>query len=456
MGRRVKYESPVSAVKYEGPVVKPLDLDEVPGIRVVDTRKTYTTPSVGKPKITEQQVDAINAARRMMLASLDEDLHSNGHLPRFAQRIDDEYYGQGLPMDYILRGNEFMPARMLAWKKGGKIQFAKCGKKVTKHQNTSVLPDWKFSDLSDADKTAYKTGMEAVRGTGQDFIFKGYNFGKVGETKAVPTVTTPTLAPSLQTAVDQVSTQNTQNATQAFSTMKTNPIKAFTSSNNQSVGSAVGSAGKFGTFMQGAAKPLLAGASAMETIGDNNRMFNGLKEGVKESTMSAMPNKVTRRSDRMILTAGDPYRQAAKRQLNSNIPMTSDPTANMQMQQQKFDNYNQMMLQGNLAEKDEMVQKDAQRLANQKAYDQMDMQIENKRGQMMGQMKSSLAQLEASRQAANSQSKANLRQQLLGFKKGGKMRSTPEQLWLDQNKSTNKFISQLNKQAFELLKMLLS
>ena len=81
---------------------------------MVDTRKTYTTPSVGKPKITEQQVDAINAARRMMLASLDEDLHSNGHLPRFAQRIDDEYYGQALPMNYILRGNEFMPIRMLA------------------------------------------------------------------------------------------------------------------------------------------------------------------------------------------------------------------------------------------------------------------------------------------------------------------------------------------------------
>lgn len=210
---------------------------------MVDTRKTYTTPSVVKPKITEQQVDAINAARRMMLASLDEDLHSTGHLPRFAQRIDDEYYGQGWPMDYILRGHEFMPARMLAWKKGGKIQFAKDGKKITKHQNTSVLPD---------------------------------------------------------------------------------PIKAVTPSNNQSVGSAIGSAGKFGQFMQGAAKPLLAGASAIETIGDNNRMFGTLKEGVKEATMVAMPNKVARQSDRMILTAGDPYRQAAQRQLNSNPAVTSD------------------------------------------------------------------------------------------------------------------------------------
>ena len=456
IGGRPKYVSPTAQLKYESPAVATQVLDDVPGIRVVDTRKTYTTPSVGKPKITEQQVDAINAARRMMLASLDEDLHSNGHLPRFTQRIDDEYFGQALPMDYILRGNEFMPARMLAWKKGGKIQFAKCGKKITKHQNTSVLPDWKFSDLSDADKTAYKTGMEAVRGTGQDFIFKGHNFGKIGETKAVPTATTPTLAPSLQTAVDQVSTQNTQNVTQAFSTMKTDPIKAFTPSNNQSVGSAVGSTGKFGQFMQGAAKPLLAGASAIETIGDNNRMFGTLKEGVKEATMAAMPNKVARQSDRMILTAGDPYRQAAQRQLNSNPAVTSDSWANRQFQQQNFDNYNQLMMQGNLAERDEFVQKDAQRLANRKAYDQMDQQTENQRKQMMGQMKGSLAQLEASRQAANSQSRANLRQQLFGFKKGGKMRSTPEQLWLDQNKSTNKFISQLNKQAFELLKMLLS
>lgn len=338
------------------------------------------------------------------------------------------------------------------YKKGGKIQFAKCGKKITKHQNTSVLPDWKFSDLSDADKTAYKTGMEAVRGTGQDFIFKGHNFGKVGETKAVPTVSAPTLAPSLQTAVDQVSAQNTQNAIQS---MKINPIKAY-STKDQSVGSAVGSAGKFGTFMSGIAKPLLAGASAMETIGDNNRMFNAMKEGVKEATMSAMPNKVNRRSDRMILTAGDPYRQAAQRQLSSNIPMTNDPIANMQMQQQKFDGYNQMMLQGDLAERDEIIQKDMQRISNQRMYDELDQNVANHAKQMMGQMKGSLAQLEASRQAANSQSKANLRQQLLGFKKGGKMRSTPEQLWLDQNKSTNKFISQLNKQAFELLKMLLS
>ena len=334
--------------------------------------------------------------------------------------------------------------------------------KMVQNQNaanktaTASNVGFSFSDLSDTDKAAYKTGMEAARGTGQDFIFKGHNFGKVGETKAVPTATTPTLAPSLQTAVDQVSTQNTQNATQAFSTMKTDPIKAFTPSNNQSVGSAVGSVGKFGQFMQGVAKPLLAGASAIETIGDNNRMYNGLKEGVKEATMSAMPTKVNRRSDRMILTAGDPYRQAAQRQLGSNVSMTTDPIANMRMQQQNFDNYNQMMLQGDLAERDEMVQKDMQRISNQRMYDELDQNVAKHAKQMMGQMKSSLAQLEASRQAANSQSKANLRQQLLGFKKGGKMRSTPEQLWLDQNKSTNKFISQLNKQAFELLKMLLS
>lgn len=114
MGGRPKYVSPTSQLKYESPVVATQVLDDVPGIRVIDTRKTYTTPSIGKPKMTEQQVDAVNAARRMMLASLDEDLYSNGYLPRFAQRIDDEYYGQGLPMDYILRGNEFMPARILA------------------------------------------------------------------------------------------------------------------------------------------------------------------------------------------------------------------------------------------------------------------------------------------------------------------------------------------------------
>jgi hypothetical protein len=158
----------------------------------------------------------------------------------------------------------------------------------------------------------------------------------------------------------------------------------------------------------------------------------------------------------MSLTAGDPYRQAAKRQLNSNIPMTNDPRANMQMQQQKFDGYNQMMLQGDLEERNEAVQKDMQRISNQRMYDELDQNVANHAKQMMGQMKGSLAQLEASRQAANSQSRANLRQQLLGFKKGGKIRSTPEQLWLDQNKSTNKLISQLNKQAFELLKMLLS
>ena len=70
-----------------------------------------------------------------MLAGLDDDIYANGSLPRFVQRIDDEYYGQGLPMDYILRGDEFMPARMLAWKKGGKIQFAKNGKKITKFKS---------------------------------------------------------------------------------------------------------------------------------------------------------------------------------------------------------------------------------------------------------------------------------------------------------------------------------
>lgn len=75
-------------------------------------------------------------ARRMLYSSLDDNDYTNGlGLPRFAQRIDDEYYGQGLPMDYILRSNEFMPARMLAWKNGGKIQFAKDGKKITKFQN---------------------------------------------------------------------------------------------------------------------------------------------------------------------------------------------------------------------------------------------------------------------------------------------------------------------------------
>ena len=117
-------------------------MDDVPGIRGIDLRKRYETPSAGKPKVTEQQVDAINTARKMLLSSMEDDYYMNGRgLPRFVQRIDDEYYGQGLPMDYILRGNEFMPARMLAWKNGGKIQFAKNGTKITKHQATSKLPD---------------------------------------------------------------------------------------------------------------------------------------------------------------------------------------------------------------------------------------------------------------------------------------------------------------------------
>ena len=268
MGRRVKYESPVSGIKYEGPTTKQLDLDDVPGIRVVDTRKTYKTPSIGKPKGSqsefEKQIEAIRNARRILLGQLDESIYANGHLPRFAQRIDDEVFStDGIPMDYILRGNEFMPFRMLAFKQGGKIQFAKDGKKITKHQNPSILPDpmrdpttgklfsemtdqeWKtyqqninasnkadvkdkvgfnYSDLTRKQQKDYKTALEAARTSGEDFIFNGYNFGKVGETKAVPTSTTLTLPEVLQTAVNEISAQNTKNAQNAFSTEETKPL----------------------------------------------------------------------------------------------------------------------------------------------------------------------------------------------------------------------------------------
>lgn len=160
-------------------------------------------------------------ALRMLYNSMDQ---TNRGLPRFAQRIDDEVVGQ-LPMDYILNGQEMMPFRMLAFKKGGK---------VTKHRKTSTLPSWKYSDLTDEEKIAYKTGMEEARANGTDFIFKDYNFGKINN-KAVPTEPQVSIPTSLQKTIDSVSEQNKTNADKTIASWTTTPVD-FTEEELRSLG----------------------------------------------------------------------------------------------------------------------------------------------------------------------------------------------------------------------------
>ena len=72
-----------------------------------------------------------------------------------------------------------------------------------------------YSDLTAQEQADYKTAMEAARTSGQDFVYKGYNFGKVGTPTVVPTEATTAVPTAVSNLTDALGNKNMQNATAA-------------------------------------------------------------------------------------------------------------------------------------------------------------------------------------------------------------------------------------------------
>lgn len=458
MGRRVKYESPVSGVKYEGPTTKQLDLDNVPGIRVVDTRKTYKTPSVGKPKGSqskfEKQLEAIKNARRMLLGQLDESVYANGRLPRFAQRIDDEIIGtDGVPMDYILRGNEFMPFRMLAFKQGGKIQFAKNGKKIVKAQPGLKVPmnpeDWKqyyvepgstFNDVilpetSAAPTTSTTTKSHVVPTTNRSYkINSGNNTFSLNtptlekpvaavsptsiEAKRFANQTfdykTPTLPDYIETtedAVDEPSLEQEikdnftgQAKRDALSNLKTAKSKASGTGNPYGEKTSGLNWGDIGNQL------LQKGLS----VGDLLSNLKGSKNQLELAKQMQVPleSKVVRKNpgfnDNGIALA---YDQQIGR-LNSVKGASSDYLTNFAIERSYKDNVFDLLKQKDLAMSQAYANwqnQNQQRIAQQ---DEQDRQIEFANNQRLAQKHNSILQAQGAHEAQVRQSMSNFSKQL--------------------------------------------
>ena len=68
-----------------------------------------------------------------------------------------------------------------------------------------------YADLTAQEQADYKTAMEAAKTSGQDFIYKGYNFGKVGTSANIPTESNTTLPSILSNSADEIGNKNLQN-----------------------------------------------------------------------------------------------------------------------------------------------------------------------------------------------------------------------------------------------------
>lgn len=345
----------------------------------------------------------------------------------------------------------------LVFKQGGKIQFAKDGKKITKHQNPSILPDpmrdhttgklfsemtnqeWKtyqeninasnkagvkdkfgftYSDLTRKQQRDYKTALEAARTSGEDFIFNGYNFGKVGETKAVPTSTTPaTLPKSLQTAVNEVSAQNAKNAQNVFSTMETKPlnltgddISVLLSGKRSTQGNLYGEKTSGLNWGDIGNQLLQKGLS----VGDLLSNLKGSKNQLEFAKQMQVPleSKVVRKNpgfnDNGIALA---YDQQIGR-LNSVKGTSSDYLTNFAIERSYKDTVSDLLKQKDLAMSQAYANwqnQNQQKIAQQ---DEQDRQIEFANNQRLAQKHNSVLQAQGAHEAQVRQSMSNFSKQL--------------------------------------------
>ena len=424
--------------KYDSPVVTTQVLDDVPRVRVIDTRQTYTAPAIVKPNITEQQVDAINAARRMMLAGLDDDIYANGSLPRFVQRIDDEYYGQGLPMDYILRGDEFMPARMLAWKNGGKIQFAKNGKKITKFKSPAGTIGSQSGEIKPIDwNNITGVGMKAGRIVGElattfSGIDRQLNYAAQNRdlAKNVHTVNAPEYYGSFtdsgrratyeQSAAETESQANLNLTSDSYQN-RLFKRQAASEARQLRLNGRLAQSEEYSKFIQN----LLARKAAyaeQRTANLNNDNLRHLSADIAYNTEAS----------KAVALTTDGWKNAIADVIGIyNDQQTAGLQSQLVTKQREFqDWYN--------AEK---AKYDNNADIDKTAYPSFDSYIE---------ATPVLKQSYRNWQDAISRIQ---QQAVLYRKKGGKMRPTSEQIKIDKEKAKHKAIDQLSKQAFEILKM---
>lgn len=437
MGRRVKYESPTSGIKYEGPIVKQLDLEEVPGVRVIDSRKTYAAPSIGKPKGSqsefEKQIEAIKNARRILLGQLDESVYANGSLPRFTQRIDDEVFNvDGIPTDYILRGNEFMPFRMLAFKQGGKIQFAKNGKKIVKA----------------------KPGLKVPNSTGNPYGEKtsGLNWGDIGNQLLQKGLSVGDLLSNLKGSKNQLELAKQMQVPLESKVVRKNPgfnDNGIALAYDQQIGRLNSVKGTSSDYLTNFAIE----RSYKDTVADLLKQKDLAMSQAYANWQNQNQQRIAQQDeqDRQIEFANN---QRLAQKHNSILQAQGAHEAQVR---QSMSNFSKQLQQ-------DALQKQVKNDALKKMQFQSDYttQFANP-----WQDKYEAAVTDGSKTFAqwlndNPALRDQYQQERLEwqkksvFKKGGKVRSASEQIWIDKQKSTAKAVERLSKQAYELLKMALS
>lgn len=378
-------------------------------------------------------------ARRMMYASLDDDIYANGPgLPRFAQRIDDEYFGQGLPMDYISHSNDFMPARMLAWKNGGKIQFAKDGKKITKFKSPAGTIGSQTDEVEPIDwNNITGVGMKAGRIVGElattfDGIDQQLNYAAQNRdlAKSVHTVNTPeyygSFTDSGRRAAYEQSAAETESQANLNLTSDSYQNRLFrrqaaSEARQLRLNGRLAQSEEYSKFIQN----LLARKAAyaeQRTANLNNDNLRHLSADVAYNTEAS----------KAVALTTDGWKNAIADTIGIyNDQKTADLQSQLVTKQREFqDWYN--------AEK---AKYDNNADIDKTAYPSFDSYLE---------ATPALKQSYRSWQDAISRIQ---QQAILYRKKGGTMRPTSEQIKIDKEKAKHKAINQLSKQAFEILKM---